>query len=82
MIQQKPIKLGITQVAETNPRAKGADPQDFVDGRLLREIEASGFVKRLYGEQEKMKAVAFFVHEPPKRPTRPVAPLVWPVNLA
>ena len=22
MIQQKPIKLGITQVAETNPRAK------------------------------------------------------------
>jgi hypothetical protein len=53
MIQQKPIKLGITQVAETNPRAKGADPKDFVDGRLLREIEASGFVKRLYGEQGK-----------------------------
>jgi len=44
------MKLGITQVAETNPRAKGADPKDFVDGRLLREIEASGFVKRLYGE--------------------------------
>jgi hypothetical protein len=47
------MKLGITQVAETNPRAKGADPKDFVDGRLLREIEASGFVKRLYGEQGK-----------------------------
>jgi ABC-type nitrate/sulfonate/bicarbonate transport system substrate-binding protein len=31
------MKLGITQVAETNPRAKGADPKDFVDGRLLRE---------------------------------------------
>ncbi len=44
------MKLGITQVAETNPRTKGADPKDFVDGRLLREIEASGFVKRLYGE--------------------------------
>jgi ABC-type nitrate/sulfonate/bicarbonate transport system substrate-binding protein len=43
------MKLGITQVAETNPRAKGADPKDFVDGRLLREIEASGFVKKLYG---------------------------------
>ena len=25
------MKLGITQVAETNPRAKGADPKDFVD---------------------------------------------------
>jgi hypothetical protein len=44
------IKLGITQVAETNPKAKGSDPKDFVDPRLLREIEASGFVKRLYGE--------------------------------
>jgi ABC-type nitrate/sulfonate/bicarbonate transport system substrate-binding protein len=47
------MKLGITQVAETNPRAKGADPKDFVNPRLLREIEASGFVKRLYGEQLK-----------------------------
>ena len=45
------LKLGLTQVSETNPRARGADPRDFVDGRLLREIEASGFVKRLYGEQ-------------------------------
>jgi NitT/TauT family transport system substrate-binding protein len=44
------MKLGITQVAETNPRAKGADPKDFVNPRLLREIEATGFVKRLYGE--------------------------------
>src|SRR5580765_5645450 len=47
------MKLGITQVAETNPRAKGADPKDFVDPRLLREIEASGYVKKLYGEQGK-----------------------------
>lgn len=44
------MKLGITQVSETNPRAKGADPKDFVDPRLLREIEASGLVRRLYGE--------------------------------
>lgn len=47
------MKLGITQVAETNPRAKSADPKDFVDARLLREIEASGFVKKLYGDQGK-----------------------------
>ena len=45
------MKLGIVQVAETNPRAKGADPKEFVNQRLLREIEASGFVKRLYGEK-------------------------------
>ncbi|TMA93402.1 MAG: hypothetical protein E6J74_18590 [Deltaproteobacteria bacterium] len=47
------MKLGLTQVAETNPRVRGVDPKDFVDPRLLREIEASGFVKRLYGEQGK-----------------------------
>lgn len=44
------MKLGITQVSETNPRVRGADPKEFVDGRLLKEIEASGFVKKLYGE--------------------------------
>jgi NitT/TauT family transport system substrate-binding protein len=47
------LKLGVTQVSETNPRARGVDPKDFVEPRLLREIEASGFVKRLYGEQPK-----------------------------
>lgn len=31
-----------------NPKAKGADPKSFVDESLLREIEASGFVKALY----------------------------------
>jgi NitT/TauT family transport system substrate-binding protein len=44
------MKLGLTQVAETNPRVRSADPKEFLDDRLLREIEASGFVKRLYGE--------------------------------
>jgi len=45
------MRLGLTQVAETNPRVRDADPKQFVDGRLLREIEASGFVKKLYGER-------------------------------
>ena len=31
-----------------NPRAKGADPKSFVDDSLLKEIDASGFVKTLY----------------------------------
>jgi NitT/TauT family transport system substrate-binding protein len=47
------MKLVLTQVAENNPRARGADPRDFIEPRLIREIEASGFVKRLYGEQAK-----------------------------
>src|SRR5215510_13533781 len=45
------MKLGLTQVAETNPRVRSVDPKEFVDDRLLHEIEASGFVKRLYGEK-------------------------------
>ena len=44
------MKLGLTQVSETNPRVKSADPKEFVDPRLLKEIEASGFVKKLYGD--------------------------------
>jgi len=47
------MKLGITQVSETNPKVRAVDPREFVDGRLLREIDASGFVKKLYGEQAK-----------------------------
>ncbi|MPZ78494.1 MAG: DUF3834 domain-containing protein [Deltaproteobacteria bacterium] len=35
-------------VERDNPKAKGADPKRFVDNSLLREIEASGFVKTLY----------------------------------
>ncbi len=45
------MKLGLAQVAETNPRVRSVDPKEFVDPRPLREIEASGFVKRLYGEK-------------------------------
>lgn len=47
------MKLVLTQVSENNPRARGADPRDFVEPRLIREIEASGLIKRLYGEQAK-----------------------------
>jgi NitT/TauT family transport system substrate-binding protein len=46
------MKLVLTQVGENNPRAQGADPAEFVEPRLIREIEASGLVRRLYGEQK------------------------------
>ena len=35
-------------VEKDNPKAKTADPKSFVDDSLLKEIEASGFVKTLY----------------------------------
>jgi ABC-type nitrate/sulfonate/bicarbonate transport system substrate-binding protein len=35
-------------VEKDNPKAKNADPKSFVDDSLLREIDASGFIKTLY----------------------------------
>lgn len=35
-------------VERDNPKASGADPKSFVDESLLREIEQSGFIKKLY----------------------------------
>lgn len=35
-------------IEKDNPKAKGADPKSFVDDSLLREIEAGGFIKKLY----------------------------------
>jgi NitT/TauT family transport system substrate-binding protein len=30
---------------QTQPKAKGAKPEDFADGRIVRELEQSGFIK-------------------------------------
>jgi len=38
----------LDQLALTNPKAKLAKPQDFIDDRFLRELEESGFIKGLY----------------------------------
>jgi hypothetical protein len=35
-------------VEKDNPKAKNVDPKAFVDDSLLKEIDASGFVKGLY----------------------------------
>ena len=35
-------------MAERDPRAKNAKPEQFIDGSFLREIEKSGFVAKLY----------------------------------
>jgi len=31
----------------TNPKAKGAKPEDFADSRIVRELDQSGFIKAL-----------------------------------
>ncbi|HKY09658.1 MAG TPA: ABC transporter substrate-binding protein [Candidatus Binatia bacterium] len=42
------VETVLTFIERDNPKAKGADPKSFVDDSLLREIEQSGFVKKLY----------------------------------
>jgi NitT/TauT family transport system substrate-binding protein len=37
----------IQELEKQNPKAKGAKPEEFADGRLMRELEQSGFVKGL-----------------------------------
>jgi NitT/TauT family transport system substrate-binding protein len=42
------IRTILSELASTTPAAKTADPEQFVSYKIVREIEASGFVNRLY----------------------------------
>jgi sulfonate transport system substrate-binding protein len=42
------IQTIIDHLAKTRPEAKGLKPNDFIDASILKEIEDSGFVKKLY----------------------------------
>jgi len=42
------IRTILAELSSTTPAAKNADPEQFVSYKIAREIEASGFVKRLY----------------------------------
>jgi NitT/TauT family transport system substrate-binding protein len=42
------IRTILAEIAGTMPAAKNADPEQFVAYKIAREIEASGFVKKLY----------------------------------
>jgi NitT/TauT family transport system substrate-binding protein len=47
-----PSLKGVTTVLEflarDNPRARTADPRSFIDGSLVKELDDSGFIKKLY----------------------------------
>jgi len=44
----KGVETVLDFLARENPKAKAADPKSFVDDRIVREIDASGFIKSLY----------------------------------
>jgi len=47
-----PSLKGVTTVldflAKDNPRARSADPRSFIDASLVKELDDSGFIKKLY----------------------------------
>ena len=42
------IKKILEPLAETDPKAKAAKPEDFVDIRFIKELDDSGFIDELY----------------------------------
>jgi hypothetical protein len=42
------IKIIIDQLAATNPKARTAKPQDFIDARFVEELDKSGYIDSLY----------------------------------
>jgi NitT/TauT family transport system substrate-binding protein len=42
------VKTMLDDLAAQNPKAAAADPKAFVDMSLVKEIDASGFIKQLY----------------------------------
>jgi hypothetical protein len=45
------IQTIIDHLAKTRPQAKGLKPNDFIDASILKEIDESGFIKKLYANQ-------------------------------
>ena len=43
------IQTIIDQLTKTSPQMRNLNPCDFIDPSILKEIEDSGFIKKLYG---------------------------------
>jgi ABC-type nitrate/sulfonate/bicarbonate transport system substrate-binding protein len=43
------LKTILDQLAQKDPKARAAKPQDFVDARFVEEFDKSGYIGRLYG---------------------------------
>lgn len=49
----KGMQLVINEVASRNPAARNATPEQFLDTRLIEQVDRSGFIDRLYRYREK-----------------------------
>lgn len=44
------VRTILEDLAAKHPRARGARPEDFIEPRFVRELDAEGFLRRLYGQ--------------------------------
>jgi ABC-type nitrate/sulfonate/bicarbonate transport system substrate-binding protein len=44
-VSRKGMEAVLSDIATTDPAARGAKPEDFMDARLVRELDQSGFIK-------------------------------------
>jgi NitT/TauT family transport system substrate-binding protein len=42
------LQMALDLLAEENPKAKSAKPEDFVDSRFIKELDDSGYIDSLY----------------------------------
>lgn len=42
------MKVALDQVAEKDPRARNARPEQFIDGSFMQELDKDGFIKQLW----------------------------------
>ncbi|MGH7828235.1 MAG: hypothetical protein ACREQ7_24030 [Candidatus Binatia bacterium] len=50
-IKPSAVKLAIDLLAGKDPKFRTARPEDFIDNSVVKEIEDSGFVEKLYGRK-------------------------------
>jgi len=46
------IKIIMDQLALSNPKAKTATPQDFIDARFVEAFDKNGYIDSLYGRKK------------------------------
>ena len=46
----KGIQMVLDEIVTRTPKAKALPPESFIDVSYLKELEQSGFIKKLYGE--------------------------------
>ena len=42
------LQMALDLVAEDNPKAKTAKPEEFVDSRFIKELDDNGYIDNLY----------------------------------